>query len=38
MSQNTNDQDQFVIIKTKLTTKKREECKKKEDYIYITKG
>jgi hypothetical protein len=38
MSQNTNDQGQFVIIKTKLTTKRKRECKKREDYIYVTKG
>jgi hypothetical protein len=38
MSQNTNDQDWFVIIKTKLTTKRKEEYKRKKDYIYVVRG
>jgi hypothetical protein len=38
LSQNANDRGQFVIIKTKLTTKGREECKEKRDYIYVARG
>jgi hypothetical protein len=38
MSQNANDQGRFVIIKTRLTTKGREECKGREDYIYVARG
>jgi hypothetical protein len=38
MSQNTNDQGQFVVIKTRLTTKRREEYKRREDYIYVIRG
>jgi hypothetical protein len=38
MSQNTNDQGWFIVIKTKLTTKRRKECKGKEDYIYVVRG
>jgi hypothetical protein len=38
MSQNTNDQGWFVIIKTKLTTKGKGKCKEREDYIYIARG
>jgi hypothetical protein len=38
MLQNTNDQGWFVIIKTKLTTKRRRECKEREDYIYVARG
>jgi hypothetical protein len=34
MSQNANDRGWFVVIKTKLTTKRKRECKKKE-IIYI---
>jgi hypothetical protein len=38
MSQNANDRGRFVVIKTKLTIKGREECKKRGDYIYVAKG
>jgi hypothetical protein len=38
LSQNANDQGRFVVIKTRLTTKKREKYKKREDYIYVVKG
>jgi hypothetical protein len=38
MSQNANDQGRFVIIKTRLTTKRKRECKKKGDYIHIVRG
>jgi hypothetical protein len=38
MSQNTNDQGWFVKIKTKLTIKRKKECKEKGDYIYIARG
>jgi hypothetical protein len=38
VSQNTNDQGWFVVIKTKLTTKGKRECKEREDYIYIARG
>jgi hypothetical protein len=38
MSRNTNDQGQFVIVKTRLTTKRREKCKGREDYIHIARG
>jgi hypothetical protein len=36
--QNTNDRGRFVIIKTRLTTKKRKECEKRGDYIHVTRG
>jgi hypothetical protein len=38
MSQNTNNRGQFVKIKTKLTIKGKEKCKKRGDYIYIARG
>jgi hypothetical protein len=38
MSQNTNDRGWFVVVKTKLTIKRREKCKRREDYIYIIRG
>jgi hypothetical protein len=38
MSQNTNDQGQFVRVKTKLTTKRKRECERKRDYIHVAKG
>jgi hypothetical protein len=38
ISQNINNQGWFVVIKTKLTTKRREECKERGDYIYVIKG
>jgi hypothetical protein len=38
MSQNANNQGRFVIIKTRLTTKRKEECEGREDYIYVVKG
>jgi hypothetical protein len=38
VSQNANDQGWFVVVKTKLTTKRKRECKGRRDYIYVTKG
>jgi hypothetical protein len=38
MSQNINNQGWFVRVKTKLTIKRKEECKKKGDYIYVARG
>jgi hypothetical protein len=38
LSQNANDLGWFVIIKTKLTTKEKKECKRREDYIHIIRG
>jgi hypothetical protein len=36
--QNANNQGWFVKIKTKLTTKRKRECKGKGDYIYVARG
>jgi hypothetical protein len=38
MSQNTNDRGRFVVIKTRLTTKRKGECKGKGDYIHVARG
>jgi hypothetical protein len=38
VTQNANDRGWFVVIKTRLTTKGRRECKEKGDYIHIIKG
>jgi hypothetical protein len=38
MSQNTNDRGWFVVVKTRLTTKRKRECEKRGDYIYIVRG
>jgi hypothetical protein len=38
MSQNTNDRGWFVIIKTRLTIKRKKECKERGDYIYVARG
>jgi hypothetical protein len=38
MSQNANDQGWFVVIKTRLTIKRKEKCEKRGDYIHIVKG
>jgi hypothetical protein len=38
MSQNANDRGQFVEVKTRLTTKRKGECKERGDYIYVTRG
>jgi hypothetical protein len=38
MSQDANDQGRFVKIKTKLTTKRKRECKGRGDYIYVARG
>jgi hypothetical protein len=38
MSRNANDRGWFVKVKTRLTTKRKEECEKRRDYIYIAKG
>jgi hypothetical protein len=38
MSQNTNDLGQFVVVKTRLTTKGKRKCKERGDYIHIARG
>jgi hypothetical protein len=38
VSRNANDQGRFVVIKTRLTTKRKGECKRRGDYIYVAKG
>jgi hypothetical protein len=38
LSQNANDRGRFVVVKTRLTTKRREECKERGDYIHIARG
>jgi hypothetical protein len=38
MSQNTNNQGWFVKVKTRLTTKRKRECKGRGDYIYVARG
>jgi hypothetical protein len=38
LSRNANDQGWFVVVKTRLTTKGKEECKGRGDYIYVTRG
>jgi hypothetical protein len=38
LSQNTNDQGRFIKVKTRLTTKRKRECKKRGDYIYVARG
>jgi hypothetical protein len=38
MSRNTNDQGWFVKIKTRLTTKRKEECEERGDYIHVARG
>jgi hypothetical protein len=38
MSQNANDRGWFVIVKTRLTTKRREKYKGKGDYIHVVRG
>jgi hypothetical protein len=38
MSQDANDQGRFVGVKTRLTTKGKEECKGKGDYIHVARG
>jgi hypothetical protein len=38
MSQIANDQGWFVVVKTRLTIKRKKECKKREDYIYVIRG
>jgi hypothetical protein len=38
LSQNTNDKGLFVVIKTRLTTKGKEEYKGRRDYIYVARG
>jgi hypothetical protein len=38
MSRNTNDQGRFVVIKTRLTTKRKEEYKGRGDYIHVARG
>jgi hypothetical protein len=35
---NTNDCGLFIIIKTRLTIKGKEECKKRGDYIHVARG
>jgi hypothetical protein len=38
MSRNTNDRGWFVVVKTRLTTKRKRKCKGRGDYIHIVKG
>jgi hypothetical protein len=38
VSQNTNDRGRFVIVKTRLTTKRRKKCEERGDYIYAARG
>jgi hypothetical protein len=38
MSQNTNNRGRFVKVKTRLTIKRKEECKERGDYIHIARG
>jgi hypothetical protein len=38
VSRNANDQGRFVVVKTRLTIKRREECKRRGDYIHIIRG
>jgi hypothetical protein len=38
MSQNANDRGRFVVVKTRLTIKGREECEGRGDYIYVVRG
>jgi hypothetical protein len=38
ISQNTNDQGRFVVIKTRLTTKRKRECEGRGDYIHVARG
>jgi hypothetical protein len=38
VSQNTNDRGWFVKVKTRLTTKRKEKCERRGDYIYVAKG
>jgi hypothetical protein len=38
MSRNANDRGRFVVVKTRLTTKRREECERRGDYIHVIKG
>jgi hypothetical protein len=38
MSQNTNDCGRFVKVKTRLTIKRKEKCKRKGNYIYVVRG
>jgi hypothetical protein len=38
VSRNTNDQGQFVGVKTRLTTKGEGECEGRGDYIHVARG
>jgi hypothetical protein len=38
LSQNTNDRGWFVVVKTRLTTKRKRKCKRRGDYIYVARG
>jgi hypothetical protein len=38
VSRNANDQGRFIVIKTRLTIKRKRECKRRGDYIHIAKG
>jgi hypothetical protein len=38
MSQNANDQGRFVVVKTRLTTKRKRECEGRGDYIHVARG
>jgi hypothetical protein len=38
VSQNANDRGWLVVIKTRLTTKRKKKYKRRGDYIYIARG
>jgi hypothetical protein len=38
MSRNANDRGRFIKVKTRLTTKRKEECKGRGDYIHVARG
>jgi hypothetical protein len=38
LSRNANDRGWFVEVKTRLTTKRKGECKGRGDYIYVIRG
>jgi hypothetical protein len=38
VSRNANDRGRFVVVKTRLTTKVREECEGRGDYIHVARG
>jgi hypothetical protein len=38
LSRNANDWGQFVVIKTRLTTKRKREGERRGDYIHVARG